>query len=50
MHYKTRKFYRLFHGHEMHLLALLGLFTPEMIDFPPISFNLTSEIPTLSCT
>ena len=50
MHYKTRKFYRLFHSHEMHLLALLGLFTPEMIDFPPISFNLTSEIPALSCT
>ena len=27
MHYKTRKFSRLFHRAKMHLLALLGLFT-----------------------
>ena len=39
-----------FHGHKMHLLALLGLSTPKMTDFPTLSFTSTSEFLTRSYT
>ena len=39
-----------FHGHKMHLLALLGFSTPKMTDFPTLSFTSTSEFLTRSYT
>ena len=39
-----------FHGHKMHLLALLGLSTPKMTNFATLSFTSTSEFLTRSYT
>ena len=45
--HKTRTFYRLFHNHKMHLLALLGLIT-DLNDRFSYPYTSTSEIYTLS--
>ena len=39
INHKTRTFTRLFNGHEMHLLALLGLLHTKMTDFPTLSYG-----------
>ena len=40
INHKTRTFFRLFHSHKIHLVALLGLLQSEMIDLTPF------QIPT----
>ena len=37
-----------FHSYKVHLLALLGLLTTKMTDFPTLSHSSTNEIPTNS--
>ena len=46
--HKTRTFCQLFHSYKVHLLALLGLLTTKMTDFPTLSHSSTNEIPTNS--
>ena len=43
INHNTRKFSRFFHSHEMHLLALLGLFTDRNDRFPTLSYISTLE-------
>ena len=47
MNHNTRKFFRFFHSHNLHLLALLGLFTDRNDRFPTLSYISTGEISTL---
>ena len=46
MNHKTRTFFRLFHSHKIHLVALLGLLQSEMIDLTLLQYTSTCEIPT----